>query len=128
MSSDSQRLDTWLWAARFFKTRGLAKQAIEGGKVDVNGDRAKPAKAVRAGDQLAISKAGQRFVVDVQGVSEKRGPAKVAEALYAETEASRQAREEAVAIRRVERASQPIPEHRPDKHDRRRLARIKRGD
>lgn len=128
MSEQSQRLDTWLWAARFFKTRSLAKQAVEGGKVSVNGERAKPAKPVRAGDRLEISKAGQRFEIDLLDVSNKRGPASVAQALYRETEDSISTREREQAIRRIERASQPIPEHRPDKHDRRRLAKIKRGD
>ena len=128
MSGPTQRLDTWLWAARFFKTRSLAKQAVEGGKVSVNGDRAKPAKAVKPGDRLEISKVGMRFEIDVLDVSNKRGPASVAQGLYSETESSRITREKEQAMRRAERASQPIPDHRPDKHDRRRLAKIKRGD
>ena len=83
------RLDKWLWAARFFKTRALAVEAIEGGRVSLNGERAKPAKNVKLGDAVAIRKPPFEFSVQVTGLSDKRGSAGIAAALYAETEESR---------------------------------------
>lgn len=119
----SVRADVWLWAARFFKTRRLAREAIDGGKVELNDAGCKPSKAVKAGDALRITKGEQRFEIEVLGVSGKRGPAKVAETLYAETEASRLAREEARAAARL---SRPVkPDKRPDKADRRKLRELK---
>ncbi|MFP4130105.1 MAG: RNA-binding S4 domain-containing protein, partial [Halorhodospira sp.] len=109
----SVRLDRWLWAARFFKTRRQAVEAVQGGKVDVDGGRAKPSRAVRPGDRLTITKGEQRFEVVVQGVAEQRGPAKVAETLYEETEASRQRRQEQAEQRRAAAAAVPRPSHRP---------------
>ena len=90
-SPASVRLDLWLWAARFFKTRALAKQAIETGKVEVGGQRAKPSRSVRPGDALVIQRGEERFHVEVAGLSDVRGPAKVAQSLYVESEASRAA-------------------------------------
>jgi ribosome-associated heat shock protein Hsp15 len=87
------RLDKWLWAARFYKTRALAAEAIDGGKVDVNGDRAKRAKAVRAGDHIHLRLPPYAWHVVVLGLSERRGPASVAVTLYEETRESREARE-----------------------------------
>ncbi len=119
----SVRADVWLWAARFFKTRRLAREAIDGGKVELNNAACKPSRPVKAGDALRITKGEQRFEIEVLGVSGKRGPAKVAETLYAETEASRRAREEARAAARL---SRPVkPERRPDKADRRKLRELK---
>ena len=90
---ESVRLDIWLWAARFFKTRALAKQAIETGKVEVGGQRAnKPARPVRVGDALRVQRGEEIFEIEVAGLSVTRGPAKVAQALYAESDASREAR------------------------------------
>ena len=117
-SPDSVRLDLWLWAARFFKTRALAKQAIETGKVDVDGQRAKPARAVRLGNALRIARAEEFFEVTVQGLSDTRGPAAVARTLYVESEASRQARETRLAELRAARAGYQAPEHKPDKRAR----------
>jgi len=117
-SPDSVRLDLWLWAARFFKTRALAKQAIETGKVDVDGQRAKPARAVRLGNALRIARAEEFFEVTVQGLSDTRGPATVARTLYAESDASRQARETRLAELRAARAGYQAPEHKPDKRAR----------
>ena len=117
-SPDSVRLDLWLWAARFFKTRALAKQAIETGKVDVDGQRAKPARAVRLGNALRIARAEEFFEVTVEGLSDSRGPAAVARTLYAESEASRQARETRLAELRAARAGYQAPEHKPDKRAR----------
>lgn len=122
------RLDKWLWAARFFKTRALAQVAVGGGKVHVNGERVKPSRHVETGDQLEITKGEQRFVVMVEMVSDKRGPAKVAEALYTETGESRKSREEAAAQRRLLRQSSPHPERKPDKKQRRHIIRFKSGE
>ncbi|MEE7560793.1 RNA-binding S4 domain-containing protein, partial [Xanthomonas sp. Kuri4-2] len=93
------RLDVWLWAARFFKTRSLAKQAVETGKVEVAGQRAKPSRAVRLREQLRISRGEETFEVLVQGLSDTRGPASVAQALYVETPESRARREQERALR-----------------------------
>ncbi len=102
-------------------------EAVQGGKVDVDGGRAKPSRAVRPGDQLTITKGEQRFEVIVQDVAEERGPAKVAQTLYEETEASRERREQHAEQRRLAAASAPRPDHRPDRRDRRRLSAIKKG-
>ena len=113
----SVRLDIWLWAARFFRTRSLAKQAIEGGKIALNDATAKPAKGVHAGDRLAIRRGEEAFVVDVVALSEQRGPASAAQALYRETEDSRTARE---ALREQRRMQRPTgPASKPDKRARR---------
>ena len=113
------RIDVWLWAARFFRTRALAKQAIETGKVEVGGQRAKPSRSVRIGDGLAVQRGEERFEIEVLGLSDARGPAKVAQTLYAESEASRQARDALRANRAAERAGYRAPESKPDKRARR---------
>ncbi|KAF0284252.1 RNA-binding S4 domain-containing protein [Spiribacter roseus] len=125
--AESVRLDRWLWAARFFKTRRLAVDAIKGGKVEVDGVRAKPARAVRAGNRLLIRKGPQTFEVDVEDLAEQRGPAPQAQALYTETDASVRARERQRDELRAAAAAQPRPDHRPDRRDRQRLAAFKRG-
>ncbi|MGV8943586.1 RNA-binding S4 domain-containing protein [Thermomonas sp.] len=119
ISRASVRLDLWLWAARFFKTRALAKHAIETGKVDVGGQRAKPARGIRIGDALVIARGEERFEVEVLILSGTRGPASIAQALYRESDASRLAREQARAVRAAERAGFQAPEHKPDKRARR---------
>lgn len=116
---EATRLDVWLWAARFFKTRSLAKHAVETGKVDVGGQRAKSSRAVRVGDVLAITRGEETYEVEVRGVSDQRGPAPVARMLYLESEASRQKREAALASRRAGRAGYQAPESKPDKRARR---------
>lgn len=113
------RLDLWLWAARFFKTRSLAKQAIESGRVEVDGQRAKPSRAVRSGERLGIVRGEERFEVDVLGLSSSRGPAPVAQALYVETPESKVRREQVRAERAAMRDGFIAPEHRPDKRARR---------
>lgn len=113
------RLDVWLWAARFFKTRSLAKQAIETGRIEIGGQRAKPARAVRTGDALRIVRGEETFEVEVRGLSDTRGPASVAQTLYAESEASKLAREQARALRVAERTGYCAPETKPDKRARR---------
>lgn len=131
MSSDEisrVRLDKWLWAARFFKTRGLAAQAIETGKVEVNGERAKRAKQLQIGDQLRIRLGPYHHIVKVRGVSERRGPAAVAAELFEETEESRKAREAMQIQVRVAQSTPGYDRGRPTKKDRRDLKRLKRRD
>ncbi|QNN46294.1 RNA-binding S4 domain-containing protein [Thermomonas brevis] len=115
----SVRLDLWLWAARFYKTRALAKQAIETGKVEIGGQRAKPSRSVRVGDALRVARMEERFEVEVLALSDVRGPASVAQTLYRESEASKLAREQARAQRAAERAGYHPPETKPDKRARR---------
>lgn len=115
------RIDQWLWAARFFRTRSLAKQAIETGRVEVDGQRAKPSRVVRVGDRLEVVRGDERFEVEVLGLSTERGSAPVAQALYAESEVSRQRREQARADRAARRDGYRPPEQRPDKRARRLL-------
>lgn len=116
---DAVRLDLWLWAARFFKTRSLAKNAIEAGKVEVQGQRAKPSRVVRVGDSVRVTRGEELYEVDVRGLSDKRGPASTAQSLYAEDDASRVRRETERATRAAERAGYRAPETKPDKRARR---------
>ena len=123
------RLDKWLWAARFFKTRALASEAIEGGKVHVNGDRVKRAKQVQAGDRLEIQLGPYEHVVLVKDVSEKRGPATLAHALYEETAESIAARERvAFQLKAAHVLFVPETNERPTKRDRRKLEDFKRRE
>ena len=115
------RIDVWLWAARFFRTRPLARQAVETGKVEVAGQRPKPSRLVRVGDALRVVRDEDVFEVEVLGLSDQRGPAPVAQALYREHEASRLAREEAARLRRAARDGYRPPQSRPDKRARRLL-------
>ena len=115
----SVRLDLWLWAARFFRTRALAKQAIDTGKVEVDGQRAKPSRGVRAGDALVVARGEERFEIEVLALADVRGPASVAQTLYRESESSRLAREQARATRAAERSGYRAPETKPDKRARR---------
>lgn len=113
------RLDLWLWAARFYRTRALAKHAIETGKVDVAGQRAKPSRSVRIGDALVVARGEERFEVEVLALSDMRGPASIAQALYRESAASLLAREQARAMRAAARNGFRPPETKPDKRARR---------
>ncbi|MEO5828922.1 MAG: RNA-binding S4 domain-containing protein [Luteimonas sp.] len=113
------RLDLWLWAARFYKTRSLARQAIDSGKVEVDGQRAKPARDLHGGEALRIERAGEVFEITVVALGNKRGPAAAAQALYAESDASRESRAAWWAQRSAERAGYQAPEHKPDKRARR---------
>jgi ribosome-associated heat shock protein Hsp15 len=115
----SVRLDVWLWAARFFKTRSLAKHAIEGGKIEINDAPGRAAKAVRIGDRVRIRRGEETFVVDVAALSEQRGPATIAQALYCETEGSRAARAAEHEKRRLEGSGYSKPATKPDKRARR---------
>jgi len=121
------RLDIWLWAARFFKTRALATDEIKGGKVHLNGQRIKPSHMVKSGDELEITRGQETFVVIVQGINNKRRPASEAQLLYQETEDSLQQREAATAMRRMQSAGMRS-EKKPDKHQRRFGRLLKRGE
>jgi ribosome-associated heat shock protein Hsp15 len=114
------RLDVWLWAIRFFKTRALAKQAIEGGKIKVGGAAAgKPSKLLRVGDRLEVSRGQDRYVIEVVTLCDQRGPAPVAQQCYRETEESRKAREDAAQMRKLTVAGYAKPASKPDKRARR---------
>ena len=115
----SVRLDLWLWAARFYKTRSLARQAVETGKVEVGGQRAKASRALRVGDGLRVKRGEEVFEVQVLALSDSRGPAKLAQSLYAESEASRLQREQTRALRVAQRTGYSAPETKPDKRARR---------
>jgi len=129
MAEDKVRIDKWLWAARFFKTRSMAAQAVAGGRVHVNGARIKPARLVQCGDELRIRRGELEFIVIVQGVSDKRRPAKEAQLLYEETEASIQQREETRTRKRLEAANKMYgPMKRPDKRARRQIRSFTRKD
>ncbi|MGN7725532.1 RNA-binding S4 domain-containing protein [Luteimonas sp. 22616] len=119
MSIETTRLDIWLWAARFYRTRSLAKQAVETGKVEIDGQRAKASRSVRVGDALRIVRGEETFEVEVAAIGEKRGTAAVARMLYVESEASRDARENRLAELRAARAGYQAPEGKPDKRARR---------
>jgi ribosome-associated heat shock protein Hsp15 len=121
------RIDKWLWAARFFKTRTLAAKACELNRVHADQQPARPAREVRVGDRLSIQTEGGVFEIEVLGLSEFRGPAPVAQALYRETEASREARVRAAAERKAGHTFTPAPASRPSKRDRRLIHRF-RGD
>lgn len=113
------RLDKWLWVARFFKTRSLARQAIEKGQVLVDGQRPKGSREIAAGDVLQVQQGFDRKTVTVLGLAEQRGPASVAQALYREDEESIRLREEKAAQRRAQQLSAPVSDHRPNKRERR---------
>lgn len=121
------RIDKWLWAARFFKTRTLATEAVEGGRVQVNGLRVKPAKDVKLGDRIEISIADAHWEVHVEGLSEKRGSAPEARLLYRESEASLARREQAAEARRMRVEPAAELHGRPTKRDRRTMDRWRRG-
>jgi len=124
---DRTRIDKWLWAARFYKTRALAAAAVDGGKVQVNGERVKPAKLLRAGDALIVRNGPFAREITVLVLSERRGPAAEATNLYRESEESRKAREEKAALIKAERHSRPVyVKGRPTKKARRQIIRFTR--
>ena len=116
----SVRIDKWLWAARFFKTRALASKACDLGRIHSNGIQAKPARDVRAGDMLTVRNDGGEFQIEVL-------PAAVAQTLYRETEAGKEARLKLAAERKAMQEFAPLPEHRPSKRDRRRIIQFRTG-
>jgi ribosome-associated heat shock protein Hsp15 len=123
----SVRLDKWLWAARFFKTRSVAREAVSGGKVHLNGNRAKPGRSISAGDELRIQRGDDEYIITVVEPSTHRGPAVVARTLYEESEENRSRREKLAEDRKLENQAHLNRERRPDKRQRRRLVRFKSG-
>ena len=123
-SSSEIRIDKWLWAARFFKTRSLAAEAVTGGKVEVNGARAKPSRVVRPGDEINVRRGPYEWKLVVKDVAKLRGPAPLAQRLYEETEASVRQREAAIAQLRLEQPPELASPGRPSKKDRRAIARF----
>jgi ribosome-associated heat shock protein Hsp15 len=121
----SVRMDKWLWAARFFKTRSLAGKACELGRIQSNGQLAKPARDVKIGDMVRVTNEGGEFQLEVLQLSEVRGPASVAQTLYRETEASREARLKAAAERKAAMQYEPMPTARPSKRDRRKIIQFR---
>ncbi len=127
-TGESIRIDKWLWAARFFKTRSLAGQAVTGGRVDINGARGRPSRIIRLGDNLCIRRGPYEWTVIVKGLARLRGPAAEAQLLYEETEESIRKRELAAAQLKLERPPEFHSPGRPSKKDRRAVLRFtKRG-
>ncbi len=124
---DAVRIDKWLWAARFFKTRAAASRACGIGRIQSNGVRSKPAREVRAGDMLRIENERGVFEIEVLLVSAARGPAAVAQTLYRESDSSREARLHLAAERKAFEQYVRLPERRPSKRDRRRIIQFRRG-
>jgi len=121
----SVRIDKWLWAARFFKTRSLAARACDLGRIQSNGQPAKPAREIRVGDMLRVTNDSGDFELQVLLLSEVRGPASVAQTLYRETEASREQRQKAAAERKAMHQFEQLPAGRPSKRDRRRIIQFR---
>ena len=128
MTEEKVRVDKWLWAARFFKTRSLASKAVAGGHVHLNAGRVKPSRTVQTGDRLKIRRGEEEFTVDILALSSRRGPAAVARTLYEETEESLARRMAAREQRRLVRAPAARPQGRPDKRDRRKIRKFLRKD
>jgi ribosome-associated heat shock protein Hsp15 len=126
-NNNSVRIDKWLWAARFFKTRALASKACDLGRIRSNEIEAKPARDVRIADMLRIRNEGGEFHIEVLQLSEIRGPAAAAQALYRETEASKEKRQREAAERKAMQQYAPLPERRPSKRDRRRIIQFRSG-
>jgi ribosome-associated heat shock protein Hsp15 len=121
----SVRMDKWLWAARFFKTRSLAARACELGRIQSNGQPAKPAREVHMGDMLRVTNDGGDFEIEVLLLGDTRGPASVAQTLYRETEASRELRQKVAAERKAMKQFEELPAGRPSKRDRRRIIQFR---
>jgi len=123
--TEGVRLDKWLWAARFYKTRAAAREMIEGGKVHYNGQRSKPSKPVDVGAELTLRQGNDERTVIIEAVSDKRGPATEAQRLYTETAQSIEKREKVALARKLNALSMPHPDRRPDKKERRDLMKFK---
>ena len=123
LAAETMRIDKWLWAARFFKTRSIAKSAIEGGKVHFDGERVKVSKEVRVGMELTIQQGFEKRTVVIKAISGVRGPAPVAQLLYEETEVSLAKRELLASQRKLHNLARP--DHRPSKKDRRQISKFK---
>lgn len=124
-SEDGVRLDKWLWAARFYKTRSIAREMIEGGKVHYNGQRSKPSKLVERDAELTLRQGNDERTVVITGISEQRRPAIEAQQLYRETDASIEKREKMALARKMNALTMPHPDRRPDKKERRDLMKFK---
>lgn len=122
---ETVRIDKWLWAARFFKTRSIAAKACDMGRIQSNGHDAKPSRDVRCGDMLRVTNEGGVFEIEVLALSHTRGPAAVAQALYRETDASKELRLKAAAERKAMQEFAPLPDRRPTKRDRRRIIQFR---
>jgi len=127
-SLERVRLDRWLWAARFFKSRAMAKSAIEGGKVELDGQRGKPSKEITVGQQISVRRGDELFDIEVIALADKRGSATIAATLFSETPDSVNRRAADAARRKMERAGLRVPEKRPEKRDRRALAKMKQAN
>ena len=125
--SESCRLDKWLWAARFFKTRSLASDAVSGGKVHLNGQRVKPAKILSVGDTLSIQRGTDSYEVLIMGLSLQRQSAKVAAELYQESDESIKVRANCAEMRRASGAGRAFSDKKPNKQQRKKIVRFKRG-
>ena len=124
-SAEAVRLDKWLWAARFYKTRALAREMVEGGKVHYNGQRSKPSKIVEPDAELTLRQGNDERTVIIQTVSDKRGPASEAQQMYTETPQSIEKREKVAQARKMNALTMPHPDRRPDKKERRDLMKFK---
>jgi ribosome-associated heat shock protein Hsp15 len=120
------RLDKWLWAARFYKTRSVAREAVSGGKVHLNGHRVKPSRTLNIGDELRIQRGEEEFIITISELSTRRGPAATARTLYEESEENRIKRETLAENRKLERQQHAVRERRPDKRQRRRIVQFKK--
>ncbi|MBD8163771.1 ribosome-associated heat shock protein Hsp15 [Erwinia persicina] len=123
--SEGVRLDKWLWAARFYKTRADAREMVEGGKVHYNGQRSKPSKQVEVAAELTLRQGNDQRTVVIEAISDKRGPATVAQQLYRETAESIEKREKVALARKMNALTMPHPDRRPDKKERRDLMKFK---
>ena len=121
----SVRLDKWLWAARFFKTRSIAREAVSGGKVHLNGNRAKPGRTLNTGDELRIQRGEDEYTINIVELTIRRGPAVVARTLYEESEENRTRREQLAEKRKLEHQKSATRVRRPDKRERRKIVRFK---
>jgi len=123
---DSIRLDKWLWAARFFKTRALATEAVNGGKVHLNSNRVKPGRLVHIGDALRIQRGPLSYDIIIKGINKQRRPASEMDQLYEETQASIESRQQLTDLRKMAAGARPAPARRPNKHQRKHIVRFKR--
>lgn len=123
--ADTIRIDKWLWTSRFFKTRPLASDAVNGGKVHLNGQRVKAGRLVKAGDVLSIQKDNVLFEITITAISKTRRPAKEAGLTYEESEHSRQRREQEKVIQKLASATRPVPQRKPGKREREQLRQFK---